>query len=236
MVWKRNIDNQINYLSFDILNLGLENIWQSVCSTGEMLSPGFVLASFLLMNSFDQQFHYRLNSISIGQGRECCYCKDETAENNIICGLVLVLRVLVFVFVDIDALQVPNRVQSGNKLSTTNCCSQWRSGGCSQVYNSSISTSYTFCWCFLLSKCPSYILIYVCNVLYYDRWFNGTPAGRCVLWQIQPRSVKLGQDWITRCNCKLELCFFFSRIISRFFEVYLQHNPPWHWLCTINIF
>ena len=78
---------------------------------------------------------------------------------------------------------------------------------------------------FLIVQCPSYILIYVCNVLFYDRWFNGTHAGRSVLWQIQPRSVKLGQDWITRCNCELELCFFFSLIISRIFEVYLQHKP-----------
>ena len=76
-----------------------------------------------------------------------------------------------------------------------------------------------------VSYCPSYILIYVCNVLFYERWCNSTHTGRSVLWQIQPRSVKLGQDWIIRCNCKLELCFFFFLIISRIFEVYLQHNP-----------
>ena len=57
-----------------------------------------------------------------------------------------------------------------------------------------------------VSYCPSYILIYVCNVLFYERWCNGTHAGRSVLWRIQPRSVKLGQDWIIRCCYKLELC------------------------------
>ena len=78
----------------------------------------------------------------IAQGCECCHCKDETTENNIFCGLVCgtskLIHLVMFSNFPMTIIwlltQVPDWVQSWNKLSTSDCCSQRGLGSGAQVF------------------------------------------------------------------------------------------------------
>ena len=91
---------------------GRESTWQSACSTEETLFPGFCdhnicspglffVSGLLFVNCwFILIFvcllrYYNIKSnlwpsakSPVAQGCECCDCKDETTEDDIICGLV----------------------------------------------------------------------------------------------------------------------------------------------------
>ena len=137
---------------------GRESTWQSACSTEETLFPGFCdhnicspglffVSGLLFVNCwFILIFvcllrYYNIKSnlwpsakSPVAQGCECCDCKDETTEDDIICGLVCHTSVPLMCKKKwkwkISVItQVPNWVQSWNQLSASYCCPQWGPGG-----------------------------------------------------------------------------------------------------------